>query len=237
MKSELHEVPKAHLMERAFRWENAREVLGCGFGIYHGALSRPLLDRIKALGGGRYFEHPVIDYDNIFKVIMHGKRFVHCRRPLSVMGVCPESNSAATSNPEMMRKKQDIFDKEHATPMDRMACYEGYPFSSRLGLAACILMTQHWFAERYGHSFHGYERNFVNSCEIQCNRIDDRAQFDLIANGYRQALRTWKGGKYLKHFKPVYQPKPTAPTFCGYLNESIFVTDDHPAFDSCRSYY
>jgi glycosyltransferase involved in cell wall biosynthesis len=238
LQSEIHEVPKQSLLDRAFRWDHAREVLGCGFGIYHGAVSRTLMERIRALSKeDRYFEHPIVDFDNIFKVIMHGKRFVHCRRPLSVLGVCPESNSAAVKTPERMRQKQEEFDKEHASPVDKMDCYRGFPFHTRLGLAACILMTQHWFADKYGFRFTGYEENFVNSCSIQCSKIADRDQYDLIVNGYRKALATWKNGKYLKRFKPEFKEPEKHETFAGLLKQDMFLTDDHPAWSTVKSFY
>ena len=158
--SEIHEVPKKQLKERAFRWDHAREVLGCGFGIYHGAVARPLMERIRAASKtNRWFEHPIVDYDNIFKVIMHGKRFVHIRRPLSVMGVCPASNTAATTNLEDAKKKQATFHREHKTSMDEMAIKAGFPFLSHQGVTACIAMTHHWFAQEYGYDFSGFEEN------------------------------------------------------------------------------
>jgi hypothetical protein len=195
------------------------------------------MERIRTLAGGRYFEHPIVDFDNIFKVIMHGRRFVHIRRPLSVMGVCPASNSAAVANPDRMREKQDEFDKEHASPVDRMECYRDFPFHSRLGLGACILMTQHWFAERYGYQFSGYEENFVNSCTIQCSKIAQKDQFERIADGYRKAFATWKNGRYLDRFKPVFKPREIAQQFSGISKHDIFATDDHPAWSTVKSYY
>jgi glycosyltransferase involved in cell wall biosynthesis len=237
LQAEIHEAPKQSLMERAFRWDHARDVLGCGFGIYHGAISRTLMERIRARCNGRYFEHPIVDFDNVFKVIMHGNRFVHCRRPLSVMGVCPASNSAAVTNPIGMRKKQEEFDKEQSSPVDQMDCYRGFAFNTRLGLAACILMTQHWFADKYGYAFSDYEENFINSCMIQCNKIAEKDQFELIASGYRRAFAKWKGGRYLKQFKPVYQPKPVKAPFAGVLNHDLFMTDDHPAWATVKSFY
>jgi glycosyltransferase involved in cell wall biosynthesis len=238
LNSEIHEVPKSALMERAFRWEHARDVLGCGFGIYHGAVKRELMERVRALTDrDRWFEHPIIDYDNIFKVIMYGKRFAHCRRPLSVMGVCPASNSAALGNPDAQRAKQESFDKEHKTPVDQMPCYEDFPFHSRLGLVSCILMVQHWFAERYGHHFSGYEERFVKSCAIECSNIRDRAKYEMVTEGYRKAISTWKNGRWLKAFKPTFQEVEPSQTFSGLLQDSIFLTDDHEGFATVKSFY
>jgi glycosyltransferase involved in cell wall biosynthesis len=224
--TEMHEVPKTQLMERAFRWDHAREVLGCGFGIYHGAVSRKLMERIKVLSKtGRWFEHPVVDYDNIFKVIMHGRRFVHIRRPLSVMGVCPASNSAAVGKPEEMSERVDTFEKELKHPMDDMACYRTFPFRAKHGIASTIAMVHHWFAVEYGFDFAGYERNFARSCAIQCEKHVDRAQFDKTVSDYRAIFATWKGGKFRRAFAPEFKVRTETTHFSGWGNDMLFVSD------------
>lgn len=236
--SEIHEVPKKQLKERAFRWDHAREVLGCGFGIYHGAVARTLMERIRATTKtGRWFEHPIVDYDNIFKVIMHGKRFVHIRRPLSVMGVCPASNTAATTNLDDAKKKVDAFHREHKTPMDAMDCYQNFPFRSYQGVTACIAMTQHWFAETYGHDFSGFEENFTRSCAIQCGCYPTREEFEAVANSYRKTFETWKGGRYLRFFNPEFKAQERARAFGGMLDGTLFYNDEHADVETPADFY
>ena len=89
-------MPKQALVRKAFMWEGASHVPLSGFSIYHGALSRSLLDRIRALGNGRLFEFPVVDYELAFKTILLGETFIHSERPFSILGACPLSNSSAT---------------------------------------------------------------------------------------------------------------------------------------------
>lgn len=235
--AELHEVPRHLLMERAFRWEHAREVLGCGFGIYHGSVSRTLMERIRAIGKGRYFEHPIVDYDSIFKVIMHGKRFVHCRRPLSVMGACPLSNTAALGNLVDSDKKQATFHKEHQHPMEEMDCYKDYPFRTWLGVTACIAMTHHWFTTEYKCDFPGFEKNFVKSCQLQCEGYFNKAEFDKIVDGYRKAFSIWKGGRFARHFKPEFQEKRPATLFSGLSKDNLFMSDAHEFAADPKQYY
>lgn len=236
--SEIHEVPKKQLKERAFRWDHAREVLGCGFGIYHGAVARPLMERIRtASKSNRWFEHPIVDYDNIFKVIMHGKRFVHIRRPLSVMGVCPASNTAATTNLEDAKKKQATFHREHKTSMDEMASKTGFPFLSHQGVTACIAMTHHWFAKEYGYDFKGFEENFTRSCAIQCGCYPTREEYETVANSYRKTFATWKGGRYLRFFKPEFKAPERTGAFGGMLKGTLFYNDEHADVETPAEFY
>ncbi|MGV3550817.1 glycosyltransferase family 2 protein [Rhizobium sp.] len=236
--SEIHEVPKKQLKERAFRWDHARDVLGCGFGIYHGAVKRDLMERIRATAKtGRWFEHPIVDYDNIFKIIMHGKRFVHIRRPLSVMGVCPASNTAATTNLEDAKKKQAAFHREHKTSMDEMSEQAGFPFRSHQGVTACIAMTQDWFAKEYGHDFSGFEANFARSCAIQCAGYPTRAEYETIAASYAETFRTWKGGRYLKYFKPEFKAPERAKAFGGLLDGTLFYNDENGDIATPADFY
>jgi hypothetical protein len=236
--SEIHEVPKKELKERAFRWDHARDVLGCGFGIYHGAISRSLMERIRATTKtGRWFEHPIVDYDNIFKVIMHGKRFVHIRRPLSVMGACPASNTASISNLEDAKKKHEAFHREHKTPIDDMAANRNFPFRSTQGVTACIAQAHHWFAFEYGHDFTGYEANFARSCAKQCAGYPTREEFDIASASYRESFAAWKGGRFLKFFKPEFVAPKRAPAFGGMLDGTLYYNDEHSDVATPAEFY
>ena len=87
---------KPALVRKAFMWEGASHVPLSGFSIYHGALSRSLIDRVRTIGNGRVFEFPVVDYELAFKAILIGEIFIHSERPFSILGACPLSNSLAT---------------------------------------------------------------------------------------------------------------------------------------------
>ena len=236
--TEIHEVPKDQLMERAFRWDYAREVLACGFGVYHGAVSRTLMERIKSLSKtGRYFENPIVDYDNIFKVVMHGKRFVHCRRPLSVLGVCPLSNTASVHDLKDAEKKLKDFHKEHKNPIDDWACYKDFPFRTHHGVVACIAMTHHWFAREYGYDFSGFEKNFARSCAVQCEGYQTQAEFEISSEAYAEAFRQWKGGRFARHFRPRYKERRPTEAFGGMMEDKLYVTDAFETAKTPKEYY
>jgi glycosyltransferase involved in cell wall biosynthesis len=224
LQTEVHRVPKSVLRERAFKWQSARQVVVSGFSIYHGAVSRRLFDKIRSLYG-RQFEHPIVDYDSVMKIIMNGENFVFCRRPLSVLGVCPLSQSAALGNRDKADKTQADFHKEHTISMDDWDCYADFPFRSRHGVTACIGMVHHWFSRTYGHNFSGFEANFAEACAHQCNQSHDEHQFALFESAYREAFTYWKGGRYLKHFKPEFRRAAPQEPFTGYLEPNLYLME------------
>jgi glycosyltransferase involved in cell wall biosynthesis len=235
--TEIHDVPRQLLTERAFRWQDATHVIVSGFSIYHGAVSRPLINRIAARYGGRFFEFPVVDYEAVFKVIMNGKSFVHCSRPLSVLGVCALSNSAALKDLKDQEKKQDEFDRELDKPIDQLPCFNDYPFKSRFGVIACIGMAHRWFEDRHGITFSGFEENFTRACQAQCNGIPTREDYDLTTARYRAAFANWKRGKYQKLFRPLYTEPTNSINFSGVHKSQLYVSADNEPSRTCAGYY
>jgi glycosyltransferase involved in cell wall biosynthesis len=89
---------KSIVQDRLYRWTEGSKRPAVGFGIYHAAVRKPVMERIKRKYGGRYFEHPVVDYESSCKIIREAKVLVHCQRPFSVLGACNASNSAGTKS-------------------------------------------------------------------------------------------------------------------------------------------
>jgi glycosyltransferase involved in cell wall biosynthesis len=235
--ADVHRVPKSLLMARTFKWESARRVLLSGFSIYHSAVSRKLFDRIRRTYSDRFFEHPIVDYDSLMKNVMLGENFVHVTRPLSVLGVCPLSNTAALGDRDKSDKIQKQFHQEHAMPMDDWPCYRDYPFKSRHGVTACIGMTHHWFSKTYGYNFKDFEANFATACAIQCGESANLEQFEIYSEGYREVFRTWKGGKYLKYFKPEFKSQASTEPFRGFSGDKLFVFERTPWTQTAGDFY
>lgn len=235
----VHDVSHDLIKDRAYRFRQASNIIVSGFSIYHGAASRKLIDRIKARYGGAFFEFPVVDYESLYKIIANAKSFVHCARPLSVLGVCPMSNTAGIKSLKDQEAKQALFDRELDAPLDEMACFKDYPFKSRFGLMACIGMVHHWFSKRHGVAFSGFEENFVQACMNQCAAAASADDFEVTAARYRSAFSKWKGGKYLRQFKPVYPERPAnLPPFAGLTPEKLLVVNaDNPHCRTCEDYY
>jgi len=202
---------KRDLVARAFRWEGALHVPLCGNSVYHGAISRALLLKIRDHFGGRFFEFPTIDYENAFKVILTGQAFYHVSRPFSVPGVCPLSNSAATKtvaseDAAVIRFNQDLGRDINDDPL-----LADTPFRAGHGVTATIFVIQHWLCRKYGFPHSGYEENLVRSMVINCQNYRDRESFDTLVARYRASLAQWHGGRYLPLFQPQFTPAPASP--------------------------
>jgi glycosyltransferase involved in cell wall biosynthesis len=229
MKTTVTQFDKKHLVRKAFLWEDCRHVPMSGFSIYHGAFSRRLLDKLFQLGNGRYFEFPVVDYEMAFKAILFGDTFIHIARPFSILGACPASNSIAIGNVESERKSQEQFNRELGRDMNDDAWKADLPFATWHGISACIYIIQYWMTKKYGMRLEGFEQNLVRAFAANCGIFRDRESFDLVSDRYRQAIATWKDGRYLADFEPEFKPRlpaPPGPAFSGLRADDILVFPD-----------
>ena len=103
---------KSIVQDRLYRWSQGTKRPAVGFGLYHGAVRKPVMERIKRKYGGRYFEHPVVDYESSCKIIREARMLVHCQRPFSVLGACKASNSAGTKSRKTMVERVNTFKAE-----------------------------------------------------------------------------------------------------------------------------
>lgn len=197
-------MPKPALMRKAFMWEGASHVPLSGFSIYHGALSRKLLDRIRTMGDGRYFEFPVIDYEMAFKAILLGDVFIHSQRAFSVLGACPLSNSVTIGKLSAEREAQRVFFEEHGWNLNDAEWMQGTPFRTWHGITACIYIIQHWLTRKLGMVQEGHEENLVGALAKNCTLYRNRADFDTITGEIGAALADWQGGRWLKAFTPQF---------------------------------
>jgi len=230
--TEVTRFSKASLMRKAFLWEGASHVPLSGFSIYHGALSRGLLDKIKLMGNGRFFEFPVVDYEMAFKTILLGADFIHSTRPFSVLGACPLSNSMTIGNVAAEREAQRIFFEEHGWNMNDAEWMEGTPFRTWHGVTACIYLIQHWLSRKTGMQHHGFEENLVRAFAANCGLYRKRADFDQITGEFHEALAGWHDGKYLELFTPRFFEPPAAqgqkpPVFTGLGDNSVLHFPDN----------
>jgi hypothetical protein len=187
------------------------------FSAYHAAVRHERVEEIKMRFGNRYFEHPNVDQDSAFKIILTARRFVFSERPFSVLGVCPTSNSAAIGRVAENAKRHSEFMADLGRNMDHDPEVADFPFPSAYGVTASVGLSQHWFRSKYGLKWEGWEENFVRSCVLDCESSVSRNDFEVTRSRYEAGFREWKGGRYLPLFKPVYQ-EPAAtpgPSFTG----------------------
>lgn len=226
-------MPKALLMRKAFHWEGATHVPLSGFSIYHGALSRRLIDKIRAMGNGRFFEFPIVDYEMAFKAVLLGETFIHSARPFSVLGACPLSNSVTIGKLDAEREAQRVFFAEHGWNMNEADWIADTPFRTWHGITACIYLIQHWLSHRIGMRQQGHEENLVRAFAANCTLYRRREDFEQITTEFHEALASWHGGRYLDVFQPKFieptpdsgQPRPPAFTGLG-ANDTLHFLDN-----------
>ena len=221
------EVPRDLLMRRMFGWERATIVPECLFSIYHACVRRDLLETIKAKYGGRYFQHPTVDFDSSFKILNTAKKFISIERPYSVLGACPQSNSASVGRMEDMKKKHAEFLKDLGRNMDEDPFMKGFPFPSILGVSAAIAAAQHWFKVTYAFDYPNWEINFVKACELSCNTAESPEAFEFYKEGYRKAFAAWNGGIFARHFNPNFKVATQAPIYFVGAKDRLAFVDEH----------
>ncbi len=230
-------IPRTRLFERYFLWEGATCVPSVGYSIYHSAVSRPLLERIRQRFGGTYFEHPTVDYDSATKVILEGRHFAYTSRPFSVHGRSPLSCSGLMmAGLQQLRRKNVEFMQELGRDI-RDEVDADAPFDYRLGVTGSILQTVRWILRRYGIVIDGWQENFVRACAENCYLYVDSEQFHQLADSYRSAISNWEGGRYLAFFNPLYSPKFEGEPFTGVNGSIVYVLDDVRIFETPSELY
>jgi hypothetical protein len=235
--SQIIAIPKERLFRRLFLWDQSTCVPSAGYSIYHSAISRRLLERVRRRFGGRYFEHPTVDYDNAYKVVLEGETFGYTSRPFSIHGRSPASSSATMmGGVEAMAKKNVEFMTELGRDL-RHDIDPDVPVDHQQGVTGSVLQTMLWVLRTQGLKVDGWQVNFANACAENCHLFNDRAEFNRMAEGYRQALSNWEGGKYLRHFNPIYPAPRVGEPFTGVDKGVIYIRDDESVFATPAALY
>ena len=230
-------VPRNEPYRRMFGWYGANAVPTSGFSIYHSAVRRPLLEKIRVANGGSYFEHPVVDYDMAMKVIVNGKHFAFCQRVLSIMGSCPLSNSYGTTRLADARKKLDDFFAELGRNSDEENANRNFPFDSSMGVTAAIGVVQQWYRDKYGLDYSSWEKDFVKACVTNTESFSDAEEFELVRSGYAAAIARWKGGRYRHVYNPQYRPRVHDEVLCGSSSLGLYMRSDIAGAETPKAIY
>ncbi|MDQ0456938.1 glycosyltransferase family 2 protein [Rhizobium paknamense] len=219
-------LPKSEPFRRMFGWYEPNAVPTSGYSIYHSAIRRRLLQRIHDKYGQCYFGHAVVDYDMAMKVICEAQGFAFTQRPFSIFGACPASNSFSIGRLEDTKKKAEIFLAEFGSNFEADPALRDFPFSSLLGVTATIGLTQHVFRKQYGIEVEGWEKGFAKACALNTEAYRDKQAFETIKAGYDMAFRNWKGGRFLKHYNPVWLGDIPLLTVTGFTESALIIRSD-----------
>ena len=219
---------KSSDQDRLFRWTEKQRRPAAGFGIYHGAVKRSLMDRIKRKYGNRYFEHPNVDYESSCKVIAEAKVMVHCQRGFSVLGACASSNSAGTQSRKAMQERTNQFLQETRDNIPTEHPDFPFPLSSEvLSICVGVAHTTFWFCKTYGIDLTGFPENFAGSAMKECANALTEEEYDLKVSSFRKSFAAWDDGKWASHFNPA----PYAPgerilnELSGVVGEVLYLSE------------
>jgi glycosyltransferase involved in cell wall biosynthesis len=225
MAATFHDMPRSLIFRRAYRWDDAGMTLNSGFSVYHSAISRRLLEKVRARFGGVYFEHPTLDYDNALKNAALGQNFVYCMRPFSILGACPESHSVLAFEPKRFAEVVARLKAEIGSDFESEPWMRGFPFPSVLGMTATIAQVHQFMHHTYGIGMEGWEPNFAAACAAYCSKFKERDDFEAVSSGLREAFAIFKGGAFLKDFRPTFTPHREAGIYTGMLEGDLLVDD------------
>lgn len=172
-------VPRAReSLARHFSWTTRGKWPDIGPAIYHGAVRRDLIERVRERQGV-YFSSFIVDYASAIANAAHIDAYVHLSAPLSILGACGQSNSAALTGGEVSRARRA---ETHADTPQLTPIYEDLAES---GLWAPLV------ARGYSTSFAALGVEFVPkperilaSCVAELGFLTNEDQF----NQAREAL-------------------------------------------------
>lgn len=218
---------KQALADQLYRWSERKRHPGVGVGIYHGAIKRSLMERIKQSYGGRYFEHPNVDWESNCKVVSTARAIVHSQRPFSVLGACAASNSAATVARETIESKLATFEKETQGGISLNQPF--FPFRlAGAGASLClsIATTTVWFCHSYGIDLTGFGANFAHAAMEECRYSQTRGEYDAKVDCFARGFAEWEGGRWAAMFKPpAFSPPKTINQLSGVSDETLHVRE------------
>lgn len=224
----IHRIERDTLLRAMFQWEGADVSPNCPFCIYHGAISRRAIDELKRRFDGKVFQYPTVDYENAIKMLFVARGFIYIERAMSILGACPQSNSAGTGNAEELRRKYTEFMRDVGRNMDEDPEMRDFPFSSVLGVTAAVGQVQHWYKKRYGYKVTGWEKAFAGACARNCMAARDVDAYERLREGYALAFSRWDNGRHARHFRPEWNPARGSQNriFTGYHDQKLYFDEN-----------
>ena len=205
------------MMQKLFYWADATDRPACHSGVWHGAVRRELMERIREAFSDVYFEQADPEIDNLCKTVLIAQRMAYWERPMSVQGVSPMA--------------------EKTSPAGKGDRLEGFPFSPEIGLTAGISVTIEMFKRRYGIELDRWEDGFIKACTHDCETATTGEQFHARKAVYAKAITEWRGKRALSGFKPEFKRNPKLPRFQGLKGQHFYFDMDMDHTQSAAEFY
>lgn len=174
-------------LARHFTWQTRAKWPEIGPSIYHGAVRRDVIDCVRQ-SQGAYFSSFIVDYASAIANAALIDRFVHVSAPLSILGSCGRSNSAALTGvgEAAERKRETAAANPDLAPI--------FPELADSGLWAPLVARGYALSfARLGLTFEPSPRRLLESCVAEMGFLMQEAAFEqarrsLLAFAERRAL-------------------------------------------------
>lgn len=220
-------IPRKDAADRLYRWSEGKRRPASGFGIYHGAIKRSLMERIKRKYGGRYFEHPNVDWENTCKVLREARQLVHNLRGFSVLGACGASNSAGVQSAQVLLQRAQTFRKETEGKVNMDDPVFPFPISDPgASVCASVASTTYWFCRTYGEDMTGFPENFAKAAADELLQTPTEEAYTLKRAYFQRGFETWEGGRWKEAFKPLpFQGERNYNALTGVVRDTLYIRE------------
>jgi hypothetical protein len=204
-------IPKQLLWDKAILWKD--HVVGIPhypFSIYHNAVSKEVLRKVRADGAGHLFHYPIPDIEFGLKLLLYADRFAYTARPFTVAGICAASNSTSYGDLARIKESQIAFESDLGRTLHNAPYLQDFPFPTYLGNTIVIAQTHLWFRRTFNIQAPNWEENFVDACSASCAYWKSDNDYRLVVSEFRKAFAIWKSGRYSQRFQPAQ--RVTSPT-------------------------
>ncbi|MCD2174636.1 hypothetical protein [Rhizobium sp. C4] len=194
-------IDKTVMLKAFFMWENSLNVPRMPFGLFHGALKRPLaLSIVESLAAsGRVSLLPAAEWSA--RTIFMANEIAFCERPMSVIA-----------------RQGFAFDPAGQPTPD-------FPFHAGIGETAGIAEVQNAVFMEMGAPWGpGAEEAFLRAATIDCLLEIDEETFAAKCEAYDKAFRSWDGGRHAHLFQPYYAG-PQQPDIRRGLHGNMLMVD------------
>lgn len=214
---------KGHL-ERQISWPRDDQLPEFGATIYHGALHRRLIAKIRSERKGAIFRFGVIDWDMAWTATHYTNAFVAAKRPFTIMGHSEKSNSAGVRRHsarirafEQWRREDGVIDGVSLELFEQRGVDPLFAFA----LPVMILGFRNAFAQTYGYMHIPLNKqNFLQTLILYCQSQDDEESFLWFRENLIKFARAFMG----VHIPDEQIKRPPEPEhmFYGLKDETLF---------------
>lgn len=225
MSTDFKKVKSELSLKSNFEWVAKARTPGMGTSIYHGAIKRTLLERMK-LKYGSHFVDEVVDYDYGYRVLLNTENAYWSERPLSIMGSCNKSNSNGVNDVQKFIRLMDKWDQENGNGQSEI-----FEMNQTAGLVAVVYNFQKRVIKNYGLEYNINVDNLIGKIADDCATDLTQDGCELRKQIYiKEVRRLFPGRDYERIIESVEwrdASKSSMTRFKGLLTSNNIVVNSN----------